>query len=1096
MKLSRITLLQAVLVSFFLSSCSREELRNEQEPVSGLIYATVCLPEESVTRTIYSETDPSGKRSGLRSVWEDGDYFYAMTDASSMVRFTLCSGAGSAKAVFSAEASGVTDATAWTALLGKHAEPGSQSLSCGYGGQDGTLSGISGYDYVIAGAGGTSPWFDFSEGTRLTYFMRIILPQGIRYVEYCTATSWSVTSRSASPVYDGHFDDVSVIDLGTASSAGDCCYVCIPAGQHGNWINERPKGVILTFFNESRTKSDGRVLSADLTGKGGLVGTVDLTSMNLIDRPKPSDAVSFGNILVRMEKDVSGGVSSYDNLDDYVRCNTVSPAWAPFNLGANVTNPSAVSDLYGESFCWGEYTPRTSFSESGYSLNGSNAIGSLDGFKHTQIGVMLTLEVSCASMSGTMKQQRISGTKYDAARVRWGHDWRMPSAEDFYSFTGSSRTFEGTGTTPVGFTAADETVDYYGFSVRGRRFTKGGASVFFPYAGIYDTGHRYFGARGFYWSDTRIRATPSNGNLTNNPLRFAMTPESMDFGAAATFHGLPVRPVLNVPAGSGSATSPSLGEDVEGETPISSTNNLFGKIMDSDGNPIAGVTVSDGYTCCSTDRNGVYQMKAAQAARTVNVTIPAEYEIPIGLDGRPAFFSYVNIPSSGQVERNFTLVRRASGASGRFTLLALADAHVTSAVADRFATAMADVRNTAVTLGTGIPVGSGGNAGELIALALGDQMWDDMSYAPSIRSAFCGIRDKAGRTVPVFYVIGNHDHDNSASSDYDAENTFVSNFGPTNYSFDIADAHVIVMDDIIRTGSGSSTVEYRAGFTQAQVDWLKADVSRVQGASGKVAVLCVHSPLSDASAGDSGTQSAVMSTLKNNFYNVQVFSGHTHNNHNNLYRGWAAKSGRSIYEHTLQSLSGYWWEADVSYIKGSPAGYGVYTFAGADLYAEYNKVTKESPDFQMRVYDGGATYNKNSYLDEILHGGARGYKEYTWDSMVRDKIVVRIWDAGSANDAEDYWTVEVTCGGTTAAMTRVGSEIKDACVASYVFNKVKGTYGDANGTTDQIWYSDSNFRTPFTVTATHIMPGGWRASYTSTSYVGTSYKGFAYGERY
>lgn len=1089
-----------VLSLFFIASvcafsCTIEEIQIDSATTSERIYATVNLPEEDATKTNYSENDPINMKSGLKAVWEAGDYFYAKTDASTTVRFDIISGMGTSKAVFAADVTDVDDNTLWTALLGRHAVAESSSLNCAYDSQNGQLSSLGDYDYIVASARGTSPAFNFSNGERLSYFLRIKLPQGVRYIEYCTAASWAVAYNSNNPVYDGHFDNVSMVDLGTPSSQGDVCYLAIPAGLNNNWIQERPKGVILTFFNASMTKSDGRALSADLTGKGGKIGTVDLTGMAMIDRPLRSDAISFGSFVVTMEKDVDG-VNNYDNLSDYKRRCTVAPEWAPFNLGAKVSNPTATTDLYGEYFCWAEVNPRTSFSEAAYSLNGNNNIGGLDNFKHTQVGVMLTLGVTDGSTPGVMKQQRISGTKYDAARVRWGSEWRMPTAEEFYMFTGSSLTFEGTGTTANGFTTADETIAYYGRNVRGRSFTKDGQRVFFPYGGIYDTGYRYFGARAFYWSDTRIRATPSNGNLTNNPLRVTMTPGSMDFASAATFHGLPIRPVLNGKKDSGSATSPSLGEDIDGETTISSSNNLYGKITDSNGNPIAGVTVSDGYTCCSTDQNGVYQMKANTLARTVNVTIPAEYEIPIGADGRPAFYAYVTIPSNGQVEKNFILTRRSAGKGDRFTILAIADAHVTSANASKFSSAISDVQNTAVTLGTGIPVGDGGNAGEVIAVALGDQMWDDMTYASSIRSIFCGIRNKSGKTVPVFYTIGNHDHDNSAVSDYDAENVFVNNFGPTNYSFDIANAHVIVMDDIIRTASGSGTVEYKSGFTQAQVDWLKADIAKVSGASGKVVVFCVHAPLNTASAGDEGTQNAVMSALKNNFYNVHVLSGHTHNNNNNLYRGWAAKSGRNIFEHTLQSFAGYWWDADISYEKGSPAGYGVMTFAGNDLYAEYNKLTKEPASFQMRVYNGGDTYNKNSAWDEMMHGGARGYKEYTWDSPAKNKFVVRIWDAGASNDTADYWTVNLTYGGSTTAMTRVTTEIKDACAASYIFNKIKGTHGDANKTTDQIWYSNASFGSSFTITATHTMPSGWSATYTSTSYIGTSYKGFAYGERY
>ena len=346
-------------------------------------------------------------------------------------------------------------------------------------------------------------------------------------------------------------------------------------------------------------------------------------------------------------------------------------------------------------------------------------------------------------------------------------------------------------------------------------------------------------------------------------------------------------------------------------------------------------------------------------------------------------------------------------------------------------------------------------------------------------------------SVPVFYVIGNHDHDSSEDSDYGSENAFVNAFGPTNYSFDIGNAHVIVMDDIVRRsgnndrGDGYYSVNYGEGFTQEQVDWLLADIAKVNGSKTKVAVFCTHAPLNKASGGDSGTQSAVMSALKNNFYNVHVFSGHTHAINNNLYSGWNAKSGRQIYEHTLQTLSGYFWDADIAYGTGCPAGYGVFTFDHDDIYAEYNKTTKEDPTFQFRTYNGGESYTRSG-------------KTYSWDSSVSGKYVIRLPDAGDPDDSEDYWKVYLTKGGTTTELTRVSTAINDRAAHCYIAKVFDSEHGGAGDDTDQFWYSSSSFASSgYTITAVHTMKSGWTATYTGKHYVGNNtFKGFAYGERY
>lgn len=1078
----------AAVCASFITACNKEEIPGGECSDTGIITATVSLPKVSGTKVLYSENDPSGKASGLKSVWEDGDFFYAFTSSGQRVRFEMSSGAGKASATFTASASGITSETQWAAVLGKNVDTSSSSsLLCSYADQDGSIEGLADSDFIVANGTGATPSFDFATGTRLSYFLRIKLPAGVRHIEYCTTANWKVNYSANTIVYDGNYDGISISDLGHESSAGDVCYLAIPAIQYTCGINEPQRGVIVTFLNAAKTKSNGKVLSADLSGKAGQIGTFDASSMELIDRPLPDNAVSLGALPVRVSKDPdSNFCNKYDNLDDYEYTTAVSPAWAPYNLGAKVSKASpSAEDLYGDSFTWGETAPRTSFSSGVWTHKDDN----------TQLGDFETVAVSNGSSNGVLKFQRISGTKYDAARVRWGHEWRMPTIEELVALVGDNAAIdipESESTTASGLTTKIETIDFYGVgrTVKGRWFSDGTNTVFFPFAGWYGTGHAYYGARGFYWSDSRIRATPSNSNLTNATLRFEMTGSSLNYGrnnpSTEMYYGLSIRPVRNIRKGSASATSPSVWEDV-GESTIQPASNLWGVIKDSDGNPIPGVTVSDGYSVCVTDINGTYQMTADSRARTVSVTVPAAYEIPME-SGRPAFWQYVTIPSTGNIQKDFTLTRRSSIPS-RFTILAVTDEHIqNSAHVAKFQTAIDDMQETASALRTsGIPVGDGGDAGEVIAISLGDQMWDNMSMAPSIVSTLSGVN------VPLFYTIGNHDYDSSKTSDYDAETAFVNAFGPTNYSFDIGNAHVIVMDDIIRrSGNGTGTngyptVNYGEGFTSEQVTWLKADIAKVKGAAAKVVILCVHAPLSTASGGDTDTQSQVMSALKNNFYNVHVFSGHTHVLKNNYYAGWAAKSGRNITEHTIQTLSGYFWEADISYHQASPAGYGVYTFGSNDLQAEYNKVTKEDPDFQFWLYNGGETYKRSG-------------KSYSWGSPLSGKFVVKIPDASSANDPADIWSVKLTSGGTTETLTRVSDAVNDQAAHCYISKNLDSafSYGGGDGDSDVFWYSSRSFASSgFSVTVTHTLPSGWSATYTSTHYVnGSTYKGFAYGERF
>lgn len=63
-------------------------------------------------------------------------------------------------------------------------------------------------------------------------------------------------------------------------------------------------------------------------------------------------------------------------------------------------------------------------------------------------------------------------------------------------------------------------------------------------------------------------------------------------------------------------------------TEISADNDIYGVVEDTDGNRLAGVTVSDGYNCSVTDQNGVYQLKRGEFSYQVFVSVPSDCKIP------------------------------------------------------------------------------------------------------------------------------------------------------------------------------------------------------------------------------------------------------------------------------------------------------------------------------------------------------------------------------------------------------------------------------------------------------------------------------------
>lgn len=1009
--------LTALLLAVLSVSCVREPLENKSvEKV--IITATASLPDFR-TKMIYEEGD-----GGVKAGWKTGDTFLALEVNGSTVTPVTFTATASAdiKATFtSTGAVEANSSTTWVAVLGKGASFSDGVISCSYDSQNGSLAGLENCDYMVATSTGESPDFNYGNGRHLTYLLRIQMPAGVGALEFNTwadGPEWTVGSNGAvqgcSPDYRPKA--AKLLQTERETQVGQIIYLAVPA------VDYSEAGLIVTAFSEDGTKAQGKVLSADLSSKGGKVASLEMGE--LIDRPLPENAVNFlAKLPVSLQH---SGNTSWDGLTDSYRF-TTSPYWAPFNVGAKAS-PTTAEEAYGEYFAWGETENRDTYSRDSYRHVG----------KDEEIGYVRSVR---GHKDIPMNLHMISGTKWDVARVKWGSAWRMPYLEEMLGFLGSNESYSctagSTSSTDNLFRTADVS-SYNGVAVNGRTFSRNGKTVFFPFSGRYyylsgsqATAPSMVGKAGFYFGGVH---NISAGR--DEAYRLYVRSSQVDIMSEGCEYAFSVRPVL------------ALDTD---ENPIVTAS---GQVLDSvTGKGIAGVTVSDGYSCCTTDAEGTYSMEANPAARYITVTVPSDYEIPLGADGRPAFYKLIDLSGRTEVEADFSLAPRQSPGA-RFTLITVADAHVQNSThLTRFSEGpFADIQETVNKLGAG--------SGPVIGIALGDQLTDNMEMGPAIREVYTGIQTSAG-TMPFFYVIGNHDHE-SVTNGTDDQSTafFLNNFGPTDYSFDIGNAHVIVVDDIEFNGKteggsgGYNHIKYSEGLTGEKLHWLREDIALVKDKSSKVVILCTHAPLSNCMNADEAKLELRA------FHEAHIYSGHLHNLKNKTYSTYKTQSGHSIIEHGLQSLSGQIWRADVS-ANGSPAGYGVHTYDGAGLYWGYNKTWKESEDFQIRVYSGNDSYS--------------GYK---WDSAYSGKFLARVWDGDDPEipAGEETWTLTFTHNGETVPMTRLKESIIDQCGDSYYYEVLHSPFGNWVRLSFSWWVIDAPGGNPaavtdWKITATHRMPG-------------------------
>ncbi len=1015
-------LFAAVLLSFAVS-CTKDLPAQGPETEEIIITATASLPDFR-TKMIYEEGE-----GGIRAGWQTGDTFLALEVNGgnvTTVKFTANAAAGS-KASFKSSGAVSADAgTRWVAVLGKGASFSGTSVNCTYSGQTGSLKGLEGFDYMVAESSGESPDFNFGNGKHLTYLLRIKMPEGVGQIEFNTAAAGSEWTVSGDGSVSGCTADyrpaaARTLKLSSQTSSGDVVYLAVPA------INYSEAGLIVTALSQDGRKSQGKVLSADLSSKGGKTGTFDMGGSPLMDRPLPSDAIDFvsksGSTLSYINNTSWGGVQ--DIFDFSTR-----PSWAPFNVGAKAA-PATAEEAYGNYFAWGETEQRESYTAAGYRYAGKEI-----GYTREHRG-RADIPVSFRT---------ISGTKYDVARVKWGSAWRMPFLEEILGLMGSNEsvtTTSGARLTTASRIITTDVKEWNGVSVSGRTFSRNGITLFLPFAGRYyytsgaaATSPSMAGKAGYYLSGAH-----NNIAGRDEAYQLSIRNNQIDYAAQGAGHAFSVRPVL--------AT-----DSDEPAAPVA----ISGKVTDAfTGQGIPGVTVSDGYNCVRTDASGAYTLSARAAARTVQITVPAAYEIPLDGKGQPAFWQKI-IPGR---TADFSLTPRSSSGS-RFSIVFVSDAHVQDVSnLTRFKASLQDVQGTVDGLGGSAPV---------VGIALGDQLWDNMAMADDVIGAYSSL-SSAGRTVPFMYVIGNHDHQSGqGDSDYKATQYYVDHFGPTEYSFDIGNAHVIVADNIDYTGNdsagsgGFNKIEYRERFSGDTFHWIKEDVANVSDKRGKIAIFCTHSPFYNAPGNGEGVKS-----LLYGFNEVHIFSGHIHNLTNYYFLGNKAAGGRTLVEHNIQSLCGMWWLGDIS-PNGTPAGYGVYTFEGASLVSEFNKVTGKDKGFQMRVYSGN-----NSYAG------------YAWDSKYQGKLLVRVWDGDDPRitaGSELTWSLSFEYGGTSTPMTRLPETIVDKCSAAKIVKDLNSPYGTGPNAKSYSWWTvDVPGGSPeslsgWKVVARHTLPGGWSATYT------------------
>lgn len=449
----------------------------------------------------------------------------------------------------------------------------------------------------------------------------------------------------------------------------------------------------------------------------------------------------------------------------------------------------------------------------------------------------------------------------------------------------------------------------------------------------------------------------------------------------------------------------------------------YGRIIDWDGKPVSGVSVSDGVFVTTTDSEGRYYLASMRKNGYVFISVPKNYRVAVNRT-IPQFFKRFKATTSSEYEQHTFILAPEDNVKHR--MLAFTDCHLANRTNDisQFDQMFKDDLREQI-------VKARGEAVPLYSVCLGDMSWDEWWYKNtySLESYYRTMEDL---DIAIYNVPGNHDNDPYVPDDFKSENMFRKWIGPTYYSFNIGDIHYILMDNTIFRNSGASqgvvgnVQDYSQGLTANEMKWLEADLANVP--AGSTVFVGMHiqytnrpSRKSDGSfkfayAFPAEFRSELVRILEP--FNVHFITGHTHVNYTN-------DISSKVMEHNIVAVCATWWwtgyyTSNKAHMcrDGAPGGYKIFNILEDGAVKWAYKPMKRDAAYQFRVYDLNNCYitrevfcpgAKSKVSDSFFSQYAYGYDKPRSDN----KLLVNVFDY------DEGWTVKAFEGSKELNVGRV-----------------------------------------------------------------------------
>lgn len=365
---------------------------------------------------------------------------------------------------------------------------------------------------------------------------------------------------------------------------------------------------------------------------------------------------------------------------------------------------------------------------------------------------------------------------------------------------------------------------------------------------------------------------------------------------------------------------------------------------DSGENGIGGVFVSNGSDIVKTDQGGYYELDTTDDS-VVFVIKPRGWTTGLNDNNIPQFFTilssdgaggmeYEGLEPTGEWPESVDFALYSQDEPDQFRVLVFGDTQPRTIDEVNF------IAHDSVQEVIGV------NA--VFGATLGDLVFDDLDLFEPLNQVIGQIG------VPWRHVMGNHDIDFSADTNWDAKGTYLRTYGPSWYAFTYGKTHFMVVDNI-RWIVEEDDRYYRTGLGEKQMAFIENFVESVP--DDELVVFMAHIPWVDSTPWANEREKERLFEVMASHPHTITFAAHTHRHYHRfigLEDGWTGDEDHHMV--SMATVCGSWWtgapdEYGIPHSMmrdGTPRGYGFLDVDGNDWKFTL-KAARRPPDFQMHV---------------------------------------------------------------------------------------------------------------------------------------------------